>query len=245
MNAYNLSLLGGVLTVATATQNWWLAGVGACLEGLWMLFAPDSTVLQKTWFDKYHQSELQAARAADIEAKLKALSQQEAARCNALQSTRDQILNLARDNPALTQDLLGRELAKLDELVTSFVDLEYTCLRYSIYLSSVDTQQIERDAARYEQFIQSGAEEGRAVAQKNLAVLKMRRDKYAEIARDMRLAHGQLNLIENTFRLLADQIVTMRSPAELGGQLDDLIDGVESIRQTARETEHFMATVER
>jgi len=245
MNAYNLSVLGGIFTVAAATQNWWVAGIGACLESLWMLFAPDSTVLQKTWFDKYHQSELDKARAAELDAKLKMLPPQEADRCHALQSTRDQILWLARDNPALTQDLLGRELAKLDQLVTSFVDLESTCVRYLMYLGSVDVQQLERDTGRFEQLVKAGAEEGRAVAQKNLAVLGMRRDRYAEIARDLQLARGQLDLIENTFRLLADQIVTMRSPAELGGQLDDLIDGVESIRQTARETEHFMTAVER
>ena len=83
------------------------------------------------------------------------------------------------------------------------------------------------------------------MAQKNLDVLARRRDKYAEIGGDLQVARGQLDLIENTFKLLADQIVTMRTPSELGGQLDELIDGVESIRQTARETEQFMAAIER
>jgi hypothetical protein len=49
-----------------------------------------------------------------------------------------------------------------------------------------------------------------------------------------------MGLIENTFRLLADQIVTMRSPRELGGQLDELIDGVEVVRSTAREAEALL-----
>lgn len=244
-NAYNLSVLGGIFTAAAATQNWWLAGVGVCVEGLWMLFAPDSVILQKKWFDKYHQAELDQKRAAEMNAKLASLPPYEADRCNGLRATRDQILWLARDNPALTQDLLGRELAKLDQLVMSFLDLEFTCARYALYLGSVDVQQIERESARFEQALQASDDESRAVAQKNLAVLGKRRDKYAEIAKDLELARGQLDLIENTFRLLADQIVTMRSPAELGGQLDDLIDGVESIRQTARETEHFMTAVER
>ena len=41
-----------------------------------------------------------------------------------------------------------------------------------------------------------------------------------------------------TQRLISDQIVTMQSPAELSGQLDDLLDGVESIRQTAVDIDH-------
>jgi hypothetical protein len=32
----------------------------------------------------------------------------------------------------------------------------------------------------------------------------------------------------------------MRSPKELGGQLDELMDGVEAVRSAARETEAIM-----
>ncbi len=47
------------------------------------------------------------------------------------------------------------------------------------------------------------------------------------------------------FRLLADQIVTMRSPQELCGQLDELLDGVEAVRQTSRQTEKLLQAIER
>ncbi len=241
LNAYNLAMLGGTFAVAAATQQWWVAALGAGAEGLWMLFAPDSKLLRKTWFDKYHEKLKLEGHVAEVERKLMSLPSREAERSRALQTTRDQILTLARDNPAFTQELLARELGKLDQLVMSFVDLAGTCTRYSQYLYSVDIGDIEREMNRFQMLIdQANGPEGVAVAQKNLAVLVMRRDKYAEIAGDLQVARGQLDLIENTFRLLADQIVTMRSPAELGGQLDELIDGVESIRQTARDTEKFM-----
>lgn len=242
LNAYNLAVLGSAFAVAAATQQWWVAALGAGAEGLWMLFAPDSKLLQKTWFDKYHEQQRLDGIVAELDRKLIGLPSREADRSRALQTTRDQILGLARDNPAFTQELLSRELGKLDHLVMSFVDLAGTCTRYSEYLQSVNIGDIEREMGRFEMLIEhANGPEGVLVAQKNLAVLVMRRDKYAEIASDLQVARGQLDLIENTFRLLADQIVTMRSPAELGGQLDELIDGVESIRQTARETEKFMA----
>ena len=69
---------------------------------------------------------------------------------------------------------------------------------------------------------------------KNLAVILKRLEKLHDIRNYLGVARGQLDLIENSFQLIADQIVTMQSPAELSGQLDDLLDGVESIRQTAR-----------
>ncbi len=58
-----------------------------------------------------------------------------------------------------------------------------------------------------------------------------------EIRRYLDVARGQLDLIENSFQLIADNIVTMQSPQELSGQLNELLDGVESIRQTAAESE--------
>ena len=61
-----------------------------------------------------------------------------------------------------------------------------------------------------------------------------------EIHRYLRVARGQLDLIEHSFQLIADQIVTMQSPQELTGQLDELLDGVESIKQTAADTERLL-----
>ena len=78
------------------------------------------------------------------------------------------------------------------------------------------------------------------IARKNLAVIMKRFDKMKEIHHYLTLARGQLDLIENSFQLIADQIVTMQSPQELTGQLDELLDGVESIKQTAADTERLL-----
>src|SRR5262249_37613664 len=99
---------------------------------------------------------------------------------------------------------------------------------------------------RYRRIVETAPEdEKRNLGQKNLAVLEKRKAKYAEIKGYLSSARGQLELIENTFRLLADQIVTMRSPTELGGQLDELIDGVEAVRQTQRDTDRILQAIER
>jgi hypothetical protein len=168
-------------------------------------------------------------------------------RCLALREKQDQINKLAAENPAFTVDLLSGELDKLDSLVRSFVELSLTCARYQDYLKSVDIDEIERDLRRYQQIMEksSGEPEKRTLAQKNMQVLLKRKDKYAEIRGYLSTARGQLELIENTFRLLADQIVTMRSPTELSGQLDELLDGVEAVRQTARETDRLLQAIER
>jgi hypothetical protein len=244
-NPYNYALLGGFASAAVLTGNWWLGLAGAGMEALWMLFAPDSRLLQKTWFDKVYAAEQEQARMAALDAKFKALPEGDAIRCLALRAKQEQINKLAAENPAFTVDLLSGELAKLDDLVQSFVELSVTCARYQDYLKSVDIDEIESDLRRYQKILDGAQEsERRTLAQKNMAVLHKRKDKYAEIRGYLSSARGQLELIENTFRLLADQIVTMRSPTELSGQLDELLDGVEAVRQTTRETDRLLQAVD-
>jgi hypothetical protein len=202
--------------------------------------------LRKTWFDKRWKEEQDAANQAELDRKFKAMPDADAMRCLALKEKQEQIHRLARENPSFTVDLLSGELGKLDALVKSFVDLSVTCCRYQDYLKSVDLDEIERDLRRYQQILERDPDNAkRDLARKNLAVLEKRKEKYGEIRGYLSSARGQLELIENTFRLLADQIVTMRSPTELGGQLDELIDGVEAVRQTARETDRLLQTIER
>ena len=51
------------------------------------------------------------------------------------------------------------------------------------------------------------------------------------------MSRGQMDLMENTFRLLADEIVTMADPSELGARLEELRVGVAAIRETTAEPE--------
>jgi hypothetical protein len=44
-----------------------------------------------------------------------------------------------------------------------------------------------------------------------------------------------MELIEQTFRLLADEILTMGSPRELGGRIEELRVAVDAVRETAGE----------
>ena len=103
---------------------------------------------------------------------------------------------------------------------------------------------LEEEIRRHERTVeQAGDADSKRLSQKNLAILEKRRERLAEIKRFVVNAQGQMDLIENTFELLGDQIVTMRSPTQLGGQLDELIDGVEAVRSTAREAASFMESV--
>ena len=102
-------------------------------------------------------------------------------------------------------------------------------------------QGLERELRRSEAASQGEADpQLRRTAKKNLDVLLQRKEKLQELYRYTQGARAQLELVENTFRLIGDQILTMKTPKELGGQLDELMDGVEAVRSVAAEREMLM-----
>ena len=157
-----------------------------------------------------------------------------------------QINKLAAENPSFTGDLLRGELVKTHKLVESFLEMALTVNRYENYLDTVDVKALERDRDRWHDrsVLPQASDPERDIAQKNFVVIQKRVERVHEIGRYLGVTRAQLDLIENSFQLIADQIVTMQSPNELSGQLDDLLDGVDSIRQTAIDTEKILSGLE-
>jgi hypothetical protein len=87
-----------------------------------------------------------------------------------------------------------------------------------------------------------GDESVRQLAEKNAAVLGKRLETIKEIEKFLARARGQMNLIENSVRLLRDQALTMTSPDQLTEQLDDLLTGVDAVAATVKESEALMTT---
>ncbi|HXQ74698.1 MAG TPA: hypothetical protein VN844_29600 [Pyrinomonadaceae bacterium] len=241
-NPYNLSLLGGGLIASALTLNPLLAIVTLGLEVLWVVNAPGSKKLREwLWdpqFDAAEQKELQELRARQLHN----LDEVDRERVVTLIARQQEIDGLASQNPSFTGELLRTELTKTDRLVESFIEMATTCSRYEAYLDSINLSDLERDRRRWEQIVndQSIHDSQADIAAKNLTVIMKRFEKMKEINSYLTLARGQLDLIENSFQLIADQIVTMQSPQQLSGQLDELLDGVESIKQTAADTEKML-----
>jgi hypothetical protein len=241
-NVYNLTLLVGGLAASLLTLNPLLAVIVICLEVLWIVYAPGSKRLQQLlWdpqFDQAEKEQVQATRAA----RMQGLDEADRERVAALFARQQEINRLAAQNPSFTGELLRTELGKTDRLVESFMEMAVTCGRYEAYLDSTDLSALEKDRRRWQAIVDGRDKQDSEIdiARKNLAVIMKRFDKMKEIHHYLTLARGQLDLIENSFQLIADQIVTMQSPQELTGQLDELLDGVESIKQTAADTERLL-----
>jgi hypothetical protein len=241
-NPYNISLLAGGLVASAVTLNPLLAIVTVGLELLWVVNAPGSKKLQEWLWDPQFEAQEQKQAQEALAQQLHSLDDNDRERVVSLLARQQEINGLASQNPSFTGELLRSELTKTNRLVEAFIEMANTCSRYEAYLDSINLSELERDRRRWEAMVndQSIHDSRSDIAAKNLAVITKRFDKMKEINQYLTLARGQLDLIENSFQLIADQIVTMQSPQELTGQLDELLDGVESIKQTAADTERML-----
>jgi hypothetical protein len=245
-NPYNLSLVIGGVAASVLTANPIPAIIALGGEGLWLLHAPESRFLRRIVWDPKLDELQRTQESQRREQVIASLPAAEQTRVRRLYAKEGEINTLAAQNPSFTADLLRGELTKTRKLADSFLDMALTCARYERYLNGIDFNSFERDRARWQQRMDSDKTppQEREIAKKNSAVIEKRVEKLRDIRDYLGVARGQLDLIENSFQLIADQIVTMQSPAELSGQLDDLLDGVESIKQTAADTEKILNTLE-
>lgn len=244
-NPYNLSIFGGALAAAGLTLNPLLAVVAIGAEALWLLYAPESARLKHLlWDPRFAKVRELAEREARAE-RMKVLAEADRQRVDRLVDQKRGIQILATQNPSFTADLLRGELVKTDRLVEAFLDMAVTCARYEQYLESIDIAGLDKDRDRWDRAIRAGkdGEPQTEIAKKNLAVIMKRFEKVQEIRKYLGVARGQLDLIENSFRLLADQIVTMQSPQQLSGQLDELLDGVQAIKDSTADTERLLSSL--
>ncbi len=235
LNVYNLSLVGGAVMASALTGEYVLGAVALGAEALWLLFGPDMRPFRRS-VDQAHREEREQAERERVTQLMNALPERERARSRALNELRNEIERDMQNNPSFQSILIQSEVDKLSTLIKSFVSLATACIRAETYLASTDTRELNKQIEIHKNLERSHKDAAaQAIASKNIQVLQKRVETMGEIQNFLARARGQMNLIENTVRLLRDQVLTMASPDQLGEQLDDLILGVNSIQESARE----------
>src|SRR5688572_21938543 len=97
-NVYNYTLLGGVTMASLLTGDWWLMAIGAGLEVLWMLYAPDSEFVRNKVNKALDGEDAELAR-VHLEGQMQRMNSDDRQRCRLLLLKQNEIARLAADNP--------------------------------------------------------------------------------------------------------------------------------------------------
>ncbi len=243
LNVYNLGLLGGALTASFATGEYVLGAVALGAEALWLLFGPDARPFQMA-VNEADRKDREIADRERVKKLTDGLPEREWARAHALDELRREIERDMQVNPSFKAILLQTEIDKLAQLHMSFVSLATACVRAETYLSATDFKELARSIEAQKSIEKSMTDPAvQEIARKNARVLEQRQATIKEIQNFLARARGQMNLIENSVRLLRDQVLTMASPDQLGDQLDDLLTGVDAIQTSAKENDAILARI--
>ncbi len=241
LNVYNLSLLGGASVAAAATGDWLILAGATALEALWLVLGADFKPFQRAVREADRQARDKADRER-VDKLMSELNEREWQRAKALDELRREIERDMQNNTAFQAILLQSELDKLSKLHQSFVKLATSCKRAETYLQAIDTRELERNLAAQKSLAdKTDQPDIRSLAEKNATVLEKRLATIRDITNFLARARGQMNLIENSIRLLRDQALTMASPEQLTEQLDDLLTGVDAVQQSAKDQEAILS----
>ncbi len=243
-NLYNLTAFGSALAASALTGEYVIGAVAVGVEALWLLWGPDLKPFKRA-VDRWYREERDRATQAKIQKLLEMLPPREWDRAKALDTLRRDIERDMTQNPSFQALLIQTEFDKLTTLYRDFVSLASACTKAETYLAATDPKDLHRQVEvqrNLEQTLKDAA--AQEIARKNRQVLERRLTTISEIQNFLARARGQMNLIENSVRLLRDQVLTMASPEQLGDQLDDLITGVEAIQESAKEHEALIGKME-
>ncbi len=239
-----LTLLGAVWLWDAQTLHWRVrasgAGIGA-LEAIWLLVAPILPRYQARQ-RRRQEREVLRARAAELRRQLSALTPALALRYETVRSLGQSIQAEARQAGAVAADLLAEELDKLEALLAAFLRLLSASQRYRQYLDRTDEGSILKDIEHLRGTLHRMADpDTRRILQQNLDILDKRRERFVAIHRAYLNVQAQLDVIEDTFHLIDDQMVSLRAPDNVRIDLDQIISSVETTEEVLLETSALIA----
>ena len=236
-NAYNLSLLGGALAASAATGDWAIAAIAGGVEALWLAIGADTAPFRR-WVDRQHRARLlEAARARRRERILALPDQHDRERAiDLIAAHREMGAELER-NQNWSGELVRGEFDRLESLLDAWVDLAEAADRFEGYVSRLDLNRLVKDLQAQQKLAAAadGDPESRALAKKNVELLDQRVRTLQQMRVLVQRTRGQMGVIENTFRLLRDQIASLKVPQDIHGQIDEIVTNVDAVRSVLAE----------
>lgn len=236
---YNLIALFGIAGLSLVTGSWLPILAGAVGEAAYVLFFSESGFYKRlTNLRRAKQKAKQ--RRQQLDRTVTNLPQAYRSRCESLSSGREKILQISR-RPEVSVDMFSEEIAKLDYLYETFVGFADLVVHYRRYLHDISLDSINQDLQRIEEQLKNVKDtRTHGILQKNRDILAKRITRRDALIDTVKNLEAQMEVIENTFRLVNEQMMTIKEPSEISGDLDDLINGVELTANLVKESSSYL-----
>jgi hypothetical protein len=137
------------------------------------------------------------------------------------------------------------QIRELEATWESFVDLLDEYRRRKNHLKTINRQAVENQLRTAQRTLQFAEAETRPLHEKNVEILQRRLQTFDDIERSVKRVEAQLQMIENFFGLVNDQVVTMPSPEHiLSMDFDSLLSSIEMTKEILQQTAPIMGQLD-
>lgn len=231
-------LLAGMATIASAVagpvEPALLLGVTAVVEGLYLVTVPNLVGYRRRVDRRANRLGDGHRRQQRLEL-IKGFDPREREAVEYLSWMKGQIASSYRRVARLSDDSLPMQ--ELETAWEAYVDLLDEYRRRRNHLRLIDRQAIENQLRQAERSILTAEEATRVLHEKNVEILQRRLQTFGEIERSVKRIEAQLQMIENFFYLINDQVATMPMPENhLSMEFDSLLTSIEATREILQQT---------
>jgi hypothetical protein len=188
-------------------------------SGLWLLVVP-----MTRRFRRATDARLRAAYEGDYDYQLVGLLEKIDADLRSNVSDIGVLRNKAREilqGKFGDSDPFARDnLAKLDTLAISYLQMLAALSEYDQYVRLVDPAAIERDLLEARQSAASGDSSLSQLGAKQVELLENRLERHKKAQHTIEMIKVQIKNVETTMKLLVDQAMTARDPQRVGKDID-------------------------
>jgi hypothetical protein len=242
-NQYNYILLGSATLYSLATQSWLPLIVGLGAETLWLVLGADSAAFRR-WAGRQEEKEARQRLEQEMAALQAGLRDHHAQRFQDLRSMVAEIGRLANENRGIETLLLRDEMAKLGQLLMSFLRMATMSQRLQTFLDDNLGADIERDIARAQRALRSEQDPRVQASYKQaLALAQKRLKQHDQIDNARKALVVQMDTLEKALGYLKTHIMGIGSRDELARELDGLVLGVASVADLEAEADEAIASL--
>jgi len=239
-------LLAGAAAVYSATTGFLdpalvLAG-GLIAEGFYLATLPGSSFYRRI-VDRRSRGMLDEQRRKQRLEMIKNFDPREREAVDYLSWMKNQIASNYKKFTRLTDE--PPQIRELEATWEAFVDLLDEYRRRKTHLRTINRQAVENQLRQAERTLQYADEATRLLHEKNVEILRRRIQTFDDIERTVKRVEAQLQMIENFFGLVNDQVVTMPTPEHLVMlDFDSLLSSIEMTKEILQQTAPIFGQLE-
>jgi hypothetical protein len=234
--------LGAVYAFTMGIDPAWVLGAALVAEGGYLAMLPGSSFYRRL-VDRRSRGQLHEVRKKERLEMIKTFDPREREAVEYLSWMKNQIASNFKKFARLNEEPL--QLRELEATWEAFVDLLDEYRRRKSHLRSINRQAVENQLRQAERSWQVADDATKPLHEKNVEILRRRLQTFDDIERSVKRVEAQLQMIENFFGLVNDQVVTMPTPEHIMAlDFDSLLSSIEITKDILQQTAPIMGQLD-